>query len=131
MKIKRPKYQGIQFDSRLELEIYKAFKDKTIWDKVPELKWYKIIETNLQGYEILPAFKAGEKSFRALKYTPDFIVQKWKWPKIVLEVKSAWSAKKADYKLRIKLFLSFYKDKLNFMELTKYNNKKYELISYF
>ena len=131
MKIKRPKIDWIQFDSSLEWEIYLAFKDGSIWDKVPELKGYKIIETKLESYEILPWFKAWEKTFKSLKYTPDFIIQKGKWPKIVLEVKSAFTAKKVDYRLRVKLFLSFYKDKLKFAELTKYNNKKYEYIEYF
>ena len=132
LRIKRPIYKWIQLDSQLEYDIFKAFDDKTIhtlpW--LEELKWYKIIESKLNPYIILPAFSLWTKKFRALEYTPDFIIKKWK-EEIVLEVKSSWSWKKPDYKLRMKMFLHKYWKEVKFAELVKYNNKKYIYTKYF
>lgn len=131
-KIKKPIIDNIQFDSALEWEIYNSFKNNNIhllpW--LEELKWFKIINPRADEYEIFPAFKCWDKSFRALKYTPDFIIKKWK-EIIVLEVKSKFTAIKPDYRLRIKMFLYKYSKTLKFAELIKYNNKKYELIKYY
>lgn len=131
MRIKKPKIDWIQFDSWLEWEIYNHFKKWTIWDIVPELDWYKIISTSPPSFEILPGFTAWEKKFRALIYTPDFIIKKWRWPEIILEVKSAWSARKPDYRLRIKFFLYKYFNNIKFMELNQVSKKKYILTKYF
>lgn len=131
-KRKRPIIDWIQFDSQLEWDIYEAFRDKTIHNLpwLEKLKWYKVINARADSYSILDAMKCGEKSFRALKYTPDFIIKKWK-EEIVLEIKSKWSASKPDFRLRVKLFLSKFKDDLKFMELIQYNKKKYEVIKYY
>lgn len=132
IKCKHPEIDWIIFDSSLECDIYKEFKNNNIhllpW--LEDLKWFKIIKPRADEYEIFPAFKCWDKSFRALKYTPDFIIQKWK-EVIVIEVKSKWTAIKPDYRLRIKMFLYKYSKEIKFAELIKYNNKKYELIKYY
>ena len=131
-KRNRPIIDWIQLDSKLEAEIYMEFKNKTI-HKLPwleELKWYRIINPRADSYKILDKMSFPNKKFRELKYTPDFIIQKWK-EEIILEVKSSWTASKSDYRLRLKVFLSKYKDKLKFAELIMYNKKKYELIKYY
>lgn len=132
MKIKKPVIDWIKFDSALEGDIYLAFKNKDI-HKLPwceELKWFKITNPRADKYIIFPSFKCWDKSFRALEYTPDFIIKKWK-EEYILEIKSAWSYKKSDFKLRMKLFLYKFWKKLKYMILIKYNNKKYEVIKYF
>lgn len=129
-KIKKPIIDWIQFDSDLEQIIYNHIKEGIIHNIVPELKWAKIISPRPQSYEILPAMKLWGKTFRALKYTPDFIIKIWR-KEIVLEVKSKWTASKPDYRLRIKIFLSLYGSKLNFAELIQHNSKKYEYIKYY
>lgn len=131
-KIKKPIIDWIQFDSDLEWKIYLAFKEKKIqtFPWLEELKGWKICGHSLEYYEILPAMAWWKKKFRALKYTPDFEITNWK-EIVVLEVKSKWTASKPDYKLRMKIFLSLYGDKLKFAELIQHNTKKYEFIKYF
>jgi len=131
-KIKKPIIDWIQFDSDLEGRMYEHFKNKTIQDLpwLENLKWYKITNPRAEWYIIFPWFKRWAKTFRALQYTPDFIIKKWN-EEIVLEVKSKWTAMKPDYRLRLKLFLYKYWDKFKFAELIEYNRKKYELIKYF
>lgn len=131
-KIKKPIIDGIQFDSQLEWEVYSLFMRKWL-HKIPwceDLEWYEIIDTRPKEYEILPKFYAWPKLFRALKYTPDFIIKKWN-KIVVLEVKSKWTATKPDYRLRVKLFLYKHWTKLNFAELIQHNKKRYELIKYY
>ena len=131
-KIKKPIIDWVQFDSDLEWKIYIAFRDKVIsnlpW--LEELHWYKIDNPRAEWYIILPRMTLWKKKFRALIYTPDFIIKKWK-EVIVLEVKSKWTAMKPDYSLRLKLFLSMYWEDVKFAELIQYNQKKYEYIKYF
>lgn len=131
-KIKKPIIDGIQFDSQLEWEVYSLFMRRAIhlipW--LEDLEWYEIIDTRPPEYVILPKFYAGNKLFRALKYTPDFIIKKWNHI-VVVEVKSKWTATKPDYRLRIKLFLHRHWEKLNFVELIQHNKKRYELIKYY
>ena len=132
-RIKKPIIDWIKFDSWLEGDIYSSFMRWDIWNYtwVKELEWAKLISTETDKYTVVPWFKAWKKTFRNMIYTPDFIIKKKDWTIVILEVKSKWSAIKPDYRLRVKLFLSQYKDKLNFAELTNIKKWVYEYIEYF
>ena len=64
-------------------------------------------------------------------YTADFIIKKEDWTEVLLEVKSKWSGSKADFRLRMKLFLSQYKNIVNYAILTNIKKWKFEYEEYF
>ena len=101
---------GIKFDSKIEAKVYQEFKlDPLI----------TILEYHPQFVLIKP-FKRG-KAIRGCKYSADFLILE-NGEQTVVEVKSAWSAKLADYGIRKKLFLKLY-DNFNFKEII-FNGKK-------
>ena len=132
-KIKKPIIDWIQFDSELEWDMYLAFKENKIW-QFPwlwELEGYNIINPRCESYKLFDWVKLWSKVLRAISYTPDFVISNSNWNVIVIEVKSKWTASKPDYRLRVKLFLLLYGNKLKFAELIQHNKKKYEFIKYY
>ena len=132
-KIKKPIIDWIQFDSELEWDMYLAFNENRI-QALPglwELGGYNIINPRCECYKLFDWVKLWSKVLRAISYTPDFVISNSKWDVVVIEVKSKWTASKPDYRLRVKLFLLLYGNKLKFAELIQHNKKKYELIKYY
>ena len=79
-KFKKPIIDGYQFQSWEEWEIYEHIRDGTLW----KLTWFwelwevKLLSATPISYSILPSIVAWDYKFRALEYTPDFIVKLWK-----------------------------------------------------
>jgi hypothetical protein len=128
----RIKYWGYIFDSPEEVDIYKSIKwgelHKLTW--IDELKKIKLIETRPTEINLYKTFKRWNITIRGRKYTPDFIVKLW-WKNVILEVKSAWTWNKPDYRLRRAVFLYLYWEDYNFAELIKIKKWVYKLIKYY
>lgn len=128
----RIKLDWVIFDSPEEVEIYKAIKDwvldKLTWHK--EFKGIKLIEVHPEPIILYPSFKRWWETIRWRKYTPDFVIKLWK--KIIhLEVKSLWTSKKPDYRLRKAIFLYLHWNELNFAELIKVKKWNFILNKYY
>lgn len=131
-KIRKPKIDWNKFDSWLEWDIYKALRDWKLWNLtwISDLSNAKLIDIKLEPYIVINKFQAGEYKFRDIIYTPDFIID-IDWKQVILEVKSKWTASRPDYRLRMKLFLSQYKDKINYATLINIKKWVYEFKKYY
>ena len=106
--IKHP-YNGIDFDSKNELNHYK-FLEKLEWvDKLDTHKTFHLLD----GFNYFCLDKMKVRKTRHMIYTPDFILEVGLDKPIAFEVKGY--ARK-DYMIRKKLFLSSYRDDYYFIE---------------
>lgn len=131
-KRKMPEYNWIQFQSPEEVEVYKAILEGYLWDLIWDKSYNKAIIVNprCNSFSLYEAFKAWDKSFRQIIYTPDFEIKLWN-KNIIVEVKSKWTAMKSDYRLRLKVFLYLYRKEINFIEIIKEKKWIWNLIKYF
>ena len=132
-RIQKPIIDWYKFDSWLEWEMYKQLTTWDIWEYtgIEQLKWAVLVKYPTDSFVVLKWFKAGLSTFKNMVYTADFIIRKTDGTEVLLEVKSKWSWSKPDYRLRMKLFLSKYKDNINFAELINIKKWVYEYEEYF
>ena len=106
---KKYPYNGIEFDSKNELNHYKYLET---------LEWVNILTTHktfhlLDGFTYFCLDKMKKRKTRDMIYTPDFILDVGLDKPIAFEVKGY--ARK-DYMIRKKLFLNKYREEYYFIE---------------
>lgn len=101
-------YQGIEFDSKLELYTYQIFKDAGF-----DIKRTTESFTLQDGFSLFDLEKGKIKRYRPITFKDDFYIELGD-KTLRIECKG-YSAR--DYPLRKKLFLSKYGDKYNFVEI--------------
>lgn len=101
---KKVYFNGIKFDSKKELNYYNSL---LLLEKQGLIK-----DIVLQpSFELIPSFKYNNQTIRKCVYTADFQYYDIKLNKIIIiEIKSAYTSKLADYILRKKIFLYNNKD---------------------
>ncbi len=122
----------IRFDSKEEAIFYNAIINNKLDELtgIEELKWAKLISADPSPFSLFETFKAGDKTVRGRRYTHDFDILLG-GVKISLELKSTWTEKKPDYRLRRAIFLNLYNKKINFMELIYIRKGIWNLIKYY
>ena len=117
----KKEYDGIQFQSLLEVYCYQQLKKAGL-----QFSYEKIIYTLLDGFNVhspvwttfRKIFKARMSAVRPVTYTPDFVCRDGKW---VIETKG-W--KSEGFKFRWKLFLRYIKINKLDIELFMPTSKK-------
>lgn len=95
-KSKKTEYNGIKFDSKLEVQIFK---------EILELKKQYDLDVTLQmPFELVPKFKLNNKSIRNMVYKADFVV-KYRGETYVIDVKGLPTEA---YKIKKKIFMYQY-----------------------
>ncbi|MCK4561389.1 MAG: DUF1064 domain-containing protein [Flavobacteriaceae bacterium] len=110
-KKKKYNYNCIEFDSQLELDMYKILEDN---DNIEIIDVHKsfILFKPLKYYKIETDKMA---SYSKMIYTPDIIIKiKGVRLPVAVEVKGY---PRPEYKLRKKIFVNLYHDQYNFIEL--------------
>lgn len=109
-RAKKITVDGYTFDSMVECKRYGELKLLVKAGKISELDVHP-------KYTLQYAFKQGNEEHKAITYTPDFrYIQDGKV--YVEDVKSKVTAKRYDYKLKIKMFKYKYPE-INFLEVLK------------
>ena len=99
------KKDGYIFDSKAEYYYYLQCKEEKEHGKIEDF----IVHPK---FTLLPAFKDNQnKTIRAIIYTADFEKIYYSGTRMIIDIKSKITVKKADYNIRKKLLLNFIKDK--------------------
>jgi len=107
---KKVEYDGIVFDSQIEMEYFKLLKDRV---NKEEILWFTIQPV----YELTPKFTKGGKNIRSTSYTPDFLIKHLDGSLEAIETKGFMTQAS---ELRIKLFNYRYQDiKLTVLSYSK------------
>lgn len=117
---RRPKkiieYDGYNWDSKLELEYYKVFKELGI--KVVDRQKQFLLKDKLKYVDMF----GKKKTLRDVTYKPDFIIDMGLDKLIAVEVKGY---ARPLYQLRKKLFMHEFHEKYYFIELKgKYTERR-------
>lgn len=123
-KYKAEKYtiDGITFDSKDEGHYYEALK---IMKSKGEIKNFEL----QPKFTLIPSFKKNGKTYRAITYTPDFLIYTNDDKEIYVDIKGMTTQQG---ELRIKLFNYFNRDKeLRIISRSIKYGDKYGFIDYY
>ena len=98
---KKVEYKGILFDSKVEMKYYQELEQKV--DR-GEIKSFSTQPT----YTLIPKFEKFGKKYRAMTYTPDFLIINNDDTELLVDIKGFGTLAS---ELRKKLFDYFYQDK--------------------
>lgn len=110
-KREKPIYEGIKWDSKLELNHYKVLKENSDIIEIVDRQKQFIIDTPFK-YIDFPLKK--QRSFGKISYKPDFILKVKGYDKLVAMESKGYP--RPVYQLRKKLFINKFKDEYYFYE---------------
>lgn len=112
---KKIEIDGIEFDSKDESRFYLYLKDKKAKGEIRDFGLQ-------QKFELIPKFEKDGKKYRAMTYTPDFVIFHNDGTEEYIDVKG-FSTQQGE--MRKKLFDYFYRDKkLTWISINfKYGNE--------
>ena len=100
---KKTTMDGHVFDSMIEARQYLLYKSMLKSGEISSLALHPT-------FVLQEKFKRDGKTYAAIKYTADFLVEYPDGRRVAVEVKSAATRKARDYSLRKRLFLNLYRD---------------------
>jgi len=120
-KAKKIEIDGIEFDSKDESNYYLYLKDKKAKGEIRDFGLQ-------QKFELIPKFEKDGKKYRAMTYTPDFVIFRNDGTEEYIDVKG-FSTQQGE--MRKKLFDYFYRDKkLTWISIKFKNGNEDGLIEY-
>lgn len=114
---KKIDFNGIQFDSKPEVERYKYLLDLESSGEISNLLVHP-------SFEILPKTECDGIKYRPVNYIADFSYFIKTGEFIVEDVKSDFTRKFPDYILKKKMFVYFFSKKVIFREIVIGNKKR-------